>query len=458
MSNLVPTSVLAPFTLVAAPALRTTDARFWDKPSIRDFDVGDTDQGFSLQSAINAGASNKKSVYIPAGDYTVATGVTLSSAFGVQGDGDGRSTITTVDFNGPLFSILTTGTSIENSFMKNLNARAYFTSDAVAGDNAAFLEYANGSPNYIQHNKFKGIGIEGFPAGFRDVATTGETGFGRESYVNWTRYEDIRITTFSRSVKVAFDFRAGSGTGNVFTGFDTNVGGRDADGVSRPGTVMRVGGVGCVVGDIIISNSHLGGYPGSVLFEGAVGTVYRQRIGVVGSQLDAGLDYAFSLDAAGVEWTNLVFNGNNVGGNAHIADNMPAIRSSIIDDQNVSHWRSGHFVKDLPTGPQTIQFFDVAVGDYDGTFLTITASGLVPGVSGGVTIWRGTISRTSANGVISVLDNNIQNPANAAFFVIGVAPASYGARVTVALAPTSAGGYVDAQIQAIGGKVKIVRI
>jgi hypothetical protein len=394
----------------------------------------------------------------PAGNYSFSTGVVLTSQFGIEGDGEGRSTLIAVDMNTPLFSIYAAGADIEKSFIQDLELLANFSSDAVAGSNGAAIEFSNGTSNYIQHNRFRNLELNGFSTGVRNAAPTGTTGFGQESYVNWNTYENIKFGTGSRATKVGFDFTAGSGTGNIFTGIGgRGVGGRDPDGVNRPGTLLRFRGA-AVVGDIVISNSHLAGYPGSVLLEGSVGSVYRNRILIVGNQFDAGMDVVLNLDTTGSEWSNLVLAGNNIGGSAKIADNIPSVRSSIVDDQGVGRWRSGNYKSALPGGAQVINMFDVYVADNDGAFVEIVSSGLIQGVSPSVALWAGLVQRGTGGATVVVRDNNLQNPVSANAIVIGVTPTAYGIRVTTNYTATGAGTAVDCQIEVRGGKHKVVRL
>jgi Pectate lyase superfamily protein len=118
---------------------------------IRDFDVGDTNQSVALQAAIDSAAAYRKAVYIPAGDYNMYSAVTMTSQFEIEGDGDGASTISTIDLSGPLFIVKTIGAPITVGGMRNFNARAYYSSPSVPA--GIFLEYQNGTLDYIQDLK-----------------------------------------------------------------------------------------------------------------------------------------------------------------------------------------------------------------------------------------------------------------------------------------------------------------
>lgn len=446
------------YSLLHAPALRTTPDRFWDKPSLTEFNTAGGDNGPYLQAALAAGNAYQKAVYIPAGSFDFNTTIPINAGFGIVGDGMGRTVLNAVDMNAPLFSLFTTIGAIEQGYIKNIEARAVYSSDAVAGSNGCFLEFSNGSADYIQHNRFQDLCLNGFATGIRSAAPTRTTAFGQESYVNWNTYDGIMLGTWNRATKVGFDFTAGSGTGNLFTGIGgRGVGGRDPDGVSRAGTVFRFRGA-AVVGDIVITNSHLAGYTGSVLLEGAASSVYRNRILVANNQFDAGMDIVLNLDTTGAEWSNLVLSGNNIGGNAKIADNIPTIRSSIIDDQGVGRWRSGNYKNGLPGGSQTVAMFDVYVADNDGAFVEIVGSGLIQGVSPSATLWTGLVQRGTGSSTVIVRDSNVQNPVSANAIILGVTATAYGIRVTANYVASGAGSAVDCQIEVRGGKHKVVRL
>lgn len=455
---IVDQSSIPAYALVHSPALRTTPDRFWDKPSLTEFNSAGGDNAPYLALALAAGNTYQKAVYIPSGAYTFNTNTTVSTGFGIVGDGMGRTVLNAVDMNSALLTITATGGDIEQAYIKNLEARAVYSNDAVAGSNGCFLEFGNGSANYIQHNRFQDLCLNGFATAVRSIAPTRTTAFGQESYINWNTYDGIMLGTWSRACKVGFDFTAGSGTGNLFTGIGgRGVGGRDPDGVNRAGVVLRYSGA-TVVGDIIIANSHLAGYTGSILLQGAVNSVYRNRVLVIGNQFDAGMDIALNLDTTGTVWSNLVLQGNNIGGNCKIADNIPTLRSSIIDDQGVGNWRSGNYKDTLAGGSQQIPMFDVYVGDNDGTFVEVVGAGLIQGVSPSVTLWSGTVQRASGTSTVVVRDSNVQNPVSANAIIIGVTATSYGIRITTNYNASGAGSAIDCQVVVKGGKTKVVRL
>lgn len=411
----------------------------------------------ALQRAIDRAVATGRAIYIPPGVFVVGSTVAIpSKPVVIFGAGESRSTLRSYRLDGPMFRWTITGTNTENvtgSLVKDLRLDAYFEAGDVYDNSAAF--YIEGDNTcYFGYNRFQNLTVAGFRNGLmRVLKATQTTAFGQESLVTWNSFQSITLTGFSKPCYFGFLFDLGSGTGNSWGDIRSSV----------DGAVLRFNGGGCVVGDILLTHSHLGGrIAGAAAIWIGDNTVYRQRIAIVATQLDANLDKPFRLSSVGsIPYTNITFNGNNVGGNVTIYDDVPPLRSSQIVDQEVGEWRVGRFHDIAVAGAQTLTLFTVDIPNYTGTEITVTVSGLVGGVQGGVRRAVFLMARGGSSASVTTLsDNSLAGDGGAVagtFYTISAVVSGGTVVIQTTFTPGSAGSKLDAQLRAVGGTIRVKR-
>ncbi|WP_353861289.1 glycosyl hydrolase family 28-related protein [Azospirillum formosense] len=406
---------------------------------------GSTDDTAAIQRLIDDAAAGA-AIRLPARDIRVEGTLTIRRPLTIVGAGRAATRIIKGRANSPLFKVVVDQT-IEDFGMSDLS----LIKDCLAGD-----EYIGGpavlvegpSTTFFQWSRFENITAYGFHTFFRAAQAPALTPFGYESPTAWLTFNNIVLRPWTKHTVHGWQFTQGSGTGNSFSRISGVV----------SGAFWRYEGNACVVGDVLISSSHLAGTGeglGSVAISIGPNTVYRQRVAVDNIQIDAGLDRVFGFDATGsIPYSNMRLVGCNVGGGAEV--DLPPSRSMEVADQEVSDWRAGIVYPVLPGGgPITKPLFQITMAAWTATLVEIVATGLVAGVGPSITVKRFALRASSSAITITALTNEEQ-PAGA----ITVAASASGGVVsfTATMGITAAStSDLEAQIRATGGRFAIIR-
>lgn len=279
---------------------------------------GSTDDHTALQAAADLAVSSSRPLYIPGSLCANGASITVSGNISVFGDSPKSSGILmTADVPAFVWTIPNGVSAVEQ-----FDWHDFGIIRAATSTGPAIITQGGTSTDYWQRGNFRHLWLYGFLYGVE---------FNNTTSTNWNLFDAVNCQDGVTQVQYCFYGPRGSGTGNVFTGLQSNM--------SRgTGAVARFEGTGAVVGDIIIANSHFC-CNGSVLSIGP-GTVYRSRISLIGSQYDGGVVKAFDFDPAGVEYTD-IFSFNNVGG-ATVTGIPVNTNRSRIDDMDVGVRRAGN--------------------------------------------------------------------------------------------------------------------
>ena len=180
-------------------------------------------------------------------------------------------------------------------------------------------------------------------------------------------------------------FTNGSGTGqHLHRHEDGDLGRRDPASRRQIPLALRYDGSGAVVGDVVMTGGHFGAVYAPIGV--SAGTLYRSNIMVAVSQLDAGVTNLADLPTDLPAFTRMLLSDDNVGGGVSVS--LPPMADSVVTDQLASSWRSGN-TKATPGNNNastavSINLFDITLGTYTGTDCTLLISGIVGGVSGGL--------------------------------------------------------------------------
>lgn len=267
---------------------------------------GDNSDGF--RQAFTYAKAKGVSVYAPAGIYQLHSSVATIDVSGVTFYGDGQGTrLRAVNLATELFKVvIPNGGTVADLEFRDFTAEAYY--DAPVPSSAVVFR-VTGGVGYTG-GQFRNIESRGFPGFFQVSAAPHLTSFGWEGALNWSHFENITFSSFSREHLYGWLFDAGSGTGNSYH----KVGGKMNNAVWVFG--------GDVVGDISIESMKqwMSANPvDSTLMMILAGTRYRSRIKLHGGQCDAGFARLISF-GSGVAYTNVdidVMRGGNCAVGPH---------------------------------------------------------------------------------------------------------------------------------------------
>jgi hypothetical protein len=454
--------------VVSAPAnnayLQSADGAYWELaevyPSILQFGVvegGSAANGAAntakFQSAINAALAHQRALSIPTGVFIIDGTVTIAGALTLRGAGERVSFVRTNRLNSAAIRFQIDVTDAERFYVGDFSLEGYFeggdTHTASIG-----IEIAGDTTAFFQHGTFGQMGIYGFHAAHyisKGAAETSPDFF--ENRFNWTRFDNITIGHFSKRCSYGWWFAAGSGTGNAWH--------------NPQGSVdvawIRAEGADCAVGDIVMTGGHLGGDGSTVVYLIGDDTKYRDNIISVGTQFDAGISGFIQLGSGAIFARNFRSVGNNVGGAVSIYDALGRpIHGSQIHDRDVGEWLAGQVFEDITTGAHTTTMFTVDLATYTGVCIDLVVSGLVQGVDSGVRSARYHVVRGSGNASVAVIgtpgvtvESGGAAPAN--FFALSTTVSGSTVAFKATFTASGSGSLLDAQIRAVGGKMRVKR-
>jgi len=409
-----------------------------------------TDDAPAFVAAVAAAQSLGVSVYIPNGNYRIASPVDFGRVAFV-GESETGTVIYTDNVNGSLFKITA------NATLKGNHYHSLTFINGIPGDytSSAAIEVTGDASGFFQYNAFKDMTFYGFRDGMKITKATHATPFGEESLYSFNTHENL---TFQGNVyygRYAIRFTAGSGTGNVFDNVRGNVGIADAS-----AAYLRYEGA-CVVGDITFSNSQLGGgAPIAISIDAAC--VYLSNITFPGVQFDAGCTVPLLVGATAVPLKSIHLVGSNFGGLTTLGAGVtPFIAESVIHDLQASQWLAGNNHPEGGSGARVIPAFSVAVDTNTGVSVKVMASGAVGGVGGAIIASEYLIQRGAGAAVVSLVGSNYVNGAGlstgGSTITLTTSIASGVVTFTMNYTSSSASN-VTAQIATMGGTCKVTRL
>lgn len=390
---------------------------------------------------------------------TAMSGVSFTAPFSIKGFSKKDCKLTGLQSTGPLIAMDRTNVTWFDCEIADFTANYIQTPNT----NTSLLGLVGNPPSnatYWQYNSVHGIVCAGFAAFWADSSSpqsqSGGTVFA--GCAAWNDFYDIKIVGFGANIpNYGWYFGFGSGTGNLFSGIVTAL--------ATNSHVFWYGSTGCVVGDILVSNSSFGASSGGASYVIGIGdnTIYRQKIRFDNCQYDAGVSYPYDLSAVGTtEYVDIVFNNCNVGGGTTFKG-LKTLQNAKTDDLMVSNRRAGVTFAGTATGAQTIALFSVALDQFTGSRISIDVMGLVGGVAACMShaeylvLNSGTVAAPS---IAATTVNSTTNPSSvpSGGFVQSSSISGNVITFKVTFNPTSAAGSnFDAQISCVGGKINLYR-
>ena len=266
------------------------------------------DDTSALQSALAAACKKGEVLRLPPGTFKISQPLVISGRTGplCRGIvGSGFDTVLSTDLEIPLIVLDSSSgrlDDIEIGRMKLANTNANATSDD------GILIQGN---DWISHCRFHDIKFIATSRGIRNIMTAQKH--------DWNLYTLLDFENLgNKNVQSAIQFeRGGGGTGNVFSNM-TMICGTVCIQMGMPSKGTLLG-----LGDVLFSNLHMGApsvgadrTPIGIKLRS--GGVYGERISIIGSQFDAGLDLGIDIKDA----SQVTVVGNNFGG---------ATKNSIIN-------------------------------------------------------------------------------------------------------------------------------
>ena len=333
----------------------------------------------ALTYALQAGGAENRMVEIPAGYWVFNSGVAFDNACpGIVG-AHGRASVLVPSFlDAPLLTIVVPpGQAVGRKVFEKFGVQGSYALGSNY-DGSRFLQVVGGGSvggSGLSRSRFNNLIIEGVYAGIEIATDPIATVHGAESQSGWNIFEDIEFWSGARPLYYGILLTKGSSTGNTFSNLQ-----------GAPETAMlRFEGNGCVVGDIIYSGGHLGA---GHLASFANNIIYNRSQQYVGVQVDAGSLGPFLFESGqAVAPTNIKVLGT-IGGSSTWAS-TPPLRHSSIDDLGASRWAAGGAIVGAAaaatSGVQTADLWDVELGNFTSTKITVVVEGVVGGVDYGST-------------------------------------------------------------------------
>ncbi len=452
-------------TLTSAISRLLSD-RAGDVVNVRDFGAignGSADDTAKIQAAANAAIATGKALYFPAGLYLISSTIRLSGVMNIYGDGEGTTTVVTTA-NDAVFTWDFGTSGGENFSMQDMRLLGQYSSGAATSSSAGITFTGSG---YIQYGRFKNLTVQSLNYGFVNNVSTRVTSFGNENNMNWIAWDNINLRAGSITMTYGWFSAKGSGTGNTFVhiksgGVTGSVLRFQANSLNSSDTV--------VVGDIVVLSGHFGSVD-SVISVGP-NTNYRSNIGIVGSQLDAGVNrpFDFDTDISSVRFARILYMGNNSGGGVDITLNLPPLVNSVIQDQLVSESSAGQYWQGNVTAMSGSNYYTAAVvsvtilpyqlaagsGAWSATVLDLTAVGVAAGLGAIASFAKYAINLNNGTVTVTQLQATQKN-SNGLDFTYSIS----GSTVKFFLLfPQSASGasYADVQARCRGGTHVLKRI
>lgn len=445
---------------------RTVASKLADYVDVTDFGaVGDgvTDCSPAVRLAYDHAVLKGMGIRYPPGNFNHLSAVVMAAGVPVVGAGEGQTTLTAA-FNGPLFQF---NNAAKFNYKTFGGFRYVGPASAETNTDSCCFDFTSASVG-MAFCTFENITVNSTHAFMRSNALaydSGVTGANKwAGQINWCSFDNINLRS---GVKYGFLWNQGSGTGNSWNG------GKPAIAITG-GAYVEINGapaaanenLGVVVGDLIFNDIHTltesGVSATAAFFRGGPSTPYRSRILFNGCQFDAKMDYPLDLSATGTEWSNVVFNGNAIGGAVDLYSKIPTIRRSIVVDQGVSRWDS-QYNGSISNGSGVLQSdvaFEVKVDPAlcGGTTLEIFVEAIVAGVGPSCGLYKYLVrpGAVGANATTTEIAANTSGVAPPTGVHITVTPVVEGARFNIQFTPSNnnASTY-EAQLLDRGGKVKV---
>lgn len=398
---------------------------------------GVTDDTVAIQGAVTAASNDGGSVYFDAGTYITSSTVTATTAWAYFGTGANSIIKTSKDI--PLFTFDINTNSVNGwtiSGLKLVGPASTNTSSCALrfiGDNTAFVQY--GYCNVISLN---------FNAFLKDEKNGRTTGFGIESMLDWNTW-DVRVIN---PKTYGFWYTQGSGTGSNYRGA--------IHPVDSSSAALFFDGVSSVVGDVIFNGIQFGcSNAGGIGIKIGDSTNYRAQWDFSGVQFDANCDIPVLMSGVGgTTYKNWNMTNVNWGGVTQLGNNLQPLYGSMIDDRDVSEWKSGVTKALTSTGALSTSCFIVDFGSFGAGVFNVYANGLVGGVNSCGSYYQFQIRENS--GALTTSTNfAFQGVANG--FTATVSTVSTTATMIINSTPSAAGTRFNATVVAHGDGFKITR-
>lgn len=332
---------------------------------------GVTDDTSAIQAAIDYCTLNLAGCYFPSGVYKTDGTLSINGYWNLYGDGS-TSVITTESTTLPLLTIDINVTTVYRASIKDLHFQGPVSTDPAS----CAIRFTGDNLSYISHCIFSNIWCTNFNSFVKDEKLPRTTAFGLEAMLNWNIWSDIHILSSS---SYGWWMINGTGTGNGWH----NIRCRTDDANSA---VWRFGGVGCVVGDVLISGAHLlcnDAVTGSIGVLIDDSTVYRARFSIINTQFDANCNVPIKLGTTGsVEYNNFRFAGNNLGGAADLGCGLTYCSESVFEDREVDHRQAGKVISTSSTGALSSNCFDIDIASFGSVLVNVKSFGFIGGVAG----------------------------------------------------------------------------
>jgi hypothetical protein len=365
---------------------RTDAQRAWDQVNPLEFNavINGAATQEKLADAFRIAAQNSKGVSLHGGSYILDGSISAHLPVAIQGDGMAATRFYATDLNAPFLVIAEKNETVTEdttygfyqlsdlSFVAEPSTTGLWQGEPapnsagikITGDNAhKFLAYS-------RMENISAAGLRTFLYVDKAVDLNGE------STVAWMDFSKITIVAKSSSPLYGFHWTKGSGTGTTYSGIKGNL-------QAANSSYILYEGADCYVGDVVVSGSHFGGIGAGVsVIEVGPNTLYRSRLAIVASQVDAGVSHPFKLSTVGsVEYSGLIFMANNVGGNVDVWTGLgQPVRNSIIHEQDVDDRRAGARKTSDAIGAQSIPVFKVGQGEWNFSLVEITVGGVLWGL------------------------------------------------------------------------------
>lgn len=380
----------------------------------------------ALQAAVNAAFAQGKMLWIPPTVGLLRINGTASIPDGGISIGGGGKLYSTAD--APVFKTLGGG------FLKSVgDFTVEFQNLSAPPVAACALEISGpGDLNFFQHCRIHDITTLGARSTVIVTKGTRPTISGLESNCDWNRWDNLAGFDGSYPQSNLVWFKAGSGTGQVFSNAHGQLGAAGA-------TYFLFEGADCVVGDILVNSGHFQAtYENNDAAVLGVGpnTVYRANIAITGCQTDAAMSRVFRLsNVGGVPYNNVVHEGSLIGGGTTLGIVTP-IKTGRLVDRDCLTQVGGTTRKFDTTGVQNVQMCNVTLLPFAAAMVEFSLSGAVGGVNSG-NVRATLLIRSDGTTSYGQISNTLTVPAGLASVSLTVA--GLVTKVVVTITPTAGG-------------------
>jgi len=416
---------------------------------------GVSDDYTAVQTAVSACVVSGATLELTALHY-ISQKVVASKPISIRGRGFANTGFTTTDLNDAALEIQSNGpTSQYKISVSEFGIRAKVTTGTLVGtdltpntSSAGILISGDGT-NFLQRSVFRDLKFQGQYAGIKVTKGTRTTGNGQENNVDWCVFDNIQGEGFTYQMKYLFWWTQGSGTGNTYDNIRAQV--------HSTGVVAQFDGSGCVVGDILISATSVNASAAGAAAIGiGDGTVYRNNIAMVCSQVDANVTIPFVVGTGAIVPSNIRVVGTNIGGSADLWGNLPVVQKSVLWDRDVSDMRALVNKTGLPTGANAVNICSLQIGsNFTGALIEISVTGLNGGVASGGAYYKFYV--VSASGTLTA--STVQSFITPGFgFTVTAGTSGMTATFTVNFTSSATGSNFDAQIRVSGQACRLLKL